>query len=281
MTRIALIVTTYNRPDALERVLEATCAQTERDFEVLVADDGSTGETRAVVESFARRRPVPVRHVWHADRGFRAGAIRNRALAATQAEYVVFTDGDCIPVPGFLAAHRRLAEPGWFVSGNRVLLSEAFTSRVLAERLPVETWSAGDWFRAWRRGEANRMLPLLALPLPGFVRKRQAGRWEGARTCNLAAWRRDLLAVDGFDETYSGWGLEDSDLALRLIHAGIRHKSARFAAPVLHLWHRENPRDRLAENRRLFDAVIAERRTRALVGLSQLDAAEGASSKAA
>ena len=270
--KLAVIVTTYNRPDALEAVLKGYLAQTERGFELLVADDGSTHETADLVSDFAARAPFPVRHVWQEDLGFRAAAARNRAVAATDADYVIFTDGDCVPVHTFVAQHHRLAEPGWFLSGNRVLLSHAFTDQVLARHIPIHTWRWADWMRARGRGDINRVVPLLRLPDGGF-RKHHAQQWEGVKTCNLSVWRADLVRVNGLDETYSGWGLEDSDLAIRLLHAGVRHKSARFAAPVFHLWHRENDRGRLPENQRRLDEVRHSRRVRALRGLDATFAA--------
>jgi len=266
--RIAVIVTTYNRPDALWAVCEGYLAQQGADFELLFADDGSTDETKRVIEDFAARAPFSVRHIWQEDRGFRAAAIRNRALAATDAEYVIYTDGDCVPPRAFVATHDALAEPGFFLAANRVLLSETFTRRVLAERLPVHGWSWTDWIAAWARRDVNRLLPLLKLPDAGF-RKRSPQRWEGVKTCNLSAWRADLLRVNGLDEAYTGWGLEDSDLVIRLLHAGIKHKSARFAAPVFHLWHPDFDRGRLAENRRLLDAILASQRSEALIGVKQ------------
>jgi len=130
--RVAVIVTTYNRPDALAAVLDGYLAQTDAGFELVVADDGSGPKTRALVEDYARRAPFRLGHVWQEDAGFRAAAIRNQALAGTDAGYVIFTDGDCVPTPGFVAQHRRLAEPGWFLSANRVLLAAAFTRKALA-----------------------------------------------------------------------------------------------------------------------------------------------------
>jgi len=188
VTTLAIVVTTYNRPDALAQVLSAYLSQEDREFELLVADDGSTSETRAVIEAFAERAPFPVRHVWHEDRGFRAGAIRNRAILASAADYLVFTDGDCVPLPGFVARHRALAAPGWFVAGNRLLLSAGFTAQVLREQIPVETFSALDW--AWRflRRDVNRLAPLW-LRDDGAWRLRQPDRWQGAKTCNLGVWR--------------------------------------------------------------------------------------------
>ena len=266
--KTAVIVTTYNRPDALAALLAGYQAQRDAQFELLIADDGSTDDTRRVIEGFKSRAPFPVTHVWHEDRGFRAAAIRNRALAATRADYIVFSDGDCVPVPRFVAQHLRLAERGWFVAGNRILLSEGFTRRVLRDELPIHEWTFGAWLGAWFRRDINRWLPLVTLPDGGF-RKAAPQRWEGVKTCNLAAWRDDLLRVNGLDETYSGWGLEDSDLVIRLLHAGVKHKSARFAAPVFHLWHAENDRSRLAENQRRLDALIISQRTLAELGVNR------------
>ncbi len=267
MMRIAVIVTTYDRPDALAAVLDGYLEQTDGDFELVIADDGSGDATRAVIDDCRARGVVPVDHVWQPHHGFAAAAIRNRALARTRADYVVFTDGDCVPTPGFVAAHRRLAEPGWFLSGNRVLLGEALTRRALAERLPLHRWGRGRWLRERLAGRVNRVLPLLALPDAGF-RKRSPQRWRGAKTCNLSAWRHDLERIDGFDEAYQGWGLEDSDLVIRLLHAGLRHKSARFAAPVFHLWHPHNDRSGLGDNQRRLDTLLAGDRILATIGLA-------------
>jgi predicted glycosyltransferase involved in capsule biosynthesis len=114
----------------------------------------------------------------------------------------------------------------------------------------------------------NRLLPLLKLP-DTALRKRAPLQWAGVKTCNLSLWRTDFMRINGFDESYSGWGLEDSDLAIRLIHAGIQHKSARFATPVFHLWHRENDRSRLDENQKLLDEIISSARIEARIGVSQ------------
>jgi glycosyltransferase involved in cell wall biosynthesis len=265
---IAVVVTTYNRPDALQAVLRGYAAQTDSGFELIVADDGSTADTGDLVRAFAARAPFACRHVWHADDGFRAASIRNQAVAASAADYVVFTDGDCVPPPSFVARHRALAEPGWFLSGNRLLLSEAFTRRVLASGAAIEGWSLGHWMRAWTARDINRWMPLVALP-DGKWRKRAARRWEGVKTCNLSLWRDDLVHVNGLDERYTGWGMEDSDLVVRLLRAGVRHKSARFAAPVFHLWHRENDRSHLPENQARLREALGAARIRAQQGLDR------------
>ncbi len=267
--RIAVIVTTYNRPDALAVVLEGYLAQTDPDFEVLVADDGSKPDTAQVVKQFQTRATFPIHHIWQEDDGFRAAAIRNRALAATGADYIVFTDGDCIPPTGFVAQQRLLSEPGCFLSGNRLLLSQAFTRQILNERIPVHLWHFGKWLRARAQGHISRLLPLMRLPNFSWLRKFAPSRWQGAKTCNFSAFREDLLRVNGLDESYTGWGQEDSDLVVRLIRAGIINKSARFSIPVLHLWHAENDRSHLEENRLRLEQVLSATHIRAFRGVDQ------------
>jgi len=263
---ISVIVTTYNRPDALRAVLAGLMAQTQRNFEILVADDGSRDETRLMVESMARAAPLSIVHVWQEDRGFRAAAARNRAVARARGDYLIFLDGDCVPRPAWIGTHGALAERGWMVAGNRILLSESLTRDVLARREPLHAWSGARWHLAWVAGDVNRRLPFTTLPL-GPLRKIAAHRWQRVRTCNLGIWRDDFMRVNGFDESYEGWGFEDSDLAVRLINSGVRRKEGAFATGVLHLWHKENDRAREGENWQRLQARIASREMRATVGI--------------
>lgn len=265
--KIAVIVTTYNRADALEAVLRGYSGQEDSDFELVIADDGSTDDTKSLVERFRETAPFAVIHVWQEDLGFRISASRNRALAATRAPYVIFTDGDCIPSKDFVSSHRKLLEPGYFLSGNRMLLSESFTKEVLKGGIHVHEWGMPEWIEARMKGQVNRILPLLSLP--DCCRRNSPEKWEGVKTCNLSAWRKDIEAVNGFDEAYTGWGLEDSDLVIRLIRSGVHHKSARFSSPVFHLWHPENDRSHLEENRKRLDAIVHSGKIRASLGMDQ------------
>jgi glycosyltransferase involved in cell wall biosynthesis len=271
---ISVIVTTYNREDALDAVLRSLARQDDSGFEVIVADDGSGEATAKLVDAWKARFSCRLDRVWHADRGFRAAEIRNRAILAARGTYCVFLDGDCIVRPDFIATHRRLAEPGWFVTGNRVLLSAELTTEVLREKLNPESWGFGRWFAERWRGGVNRLSALLHLPLGPLRRVRQRV-WQGARSCNLAIWRTDLDRIDGFDADYRGWGKEDSDIIVRLLHAGVRRKDGTFATGVLHLWHRGADRSQLSENERKLAGVAAGDRIRARQGLSAL---QGASS---
>lgn len=266
---ISLIIATYNRADAMNAVLRSLARQSDRNFEIIIADDGSGQEIRDVVAAWTPRLGVPVKHVWHEDLGYRLPEIRNHAIRASAGRYLVWLDGDCIARSAFVAAHRSLAEPGYFVAGNRVLLSQALSERIIAEGLEPETWSIAQWTALLLRGEANRAIPLLRLPL-GPLRKLRARRWEGVRGGNMAYFREDLERVDGFDSSYVGWGPEDSDAVIRVIRSGILRKDGRFATGVLHLWHKEADRSQLVANRAKLDDLLSGDRVRALRGLSTL-----------
>jgi glycosyltransferase involved in cell wall biosynthesis len=275
---ISVIVSTYNREDALDAALRALSRQSDRNFEIVIADDGSGPATARVAHEWAAKTALPVKHVWHEDRGFRLSDIRNRGIRASAGAYILFLDGDCIARRNFVAAHRRLAEPGWFVTGTRILLSADLTDRILHQGLEPELWGLGRWLVPRARRQLNRFAPLLELRL-GALRKLSARRWRGARGSNMAFWRADLEKVDGFDSSFSGWGREDSDIFIRLIRAGVRRKDGRFANGVLHLWHPEADRSRLAENDRQLDELLHSDRIAAKRGLSTTTEYEPCSAK--
>jgi glycosyltransferase involved in cell wall biosynthesis len=266
---LSVIVTTYNRPDALACVLMSLAGQNLPPSEILVADDGSAAATAACVRDWQQRLPCPLHHVWQPDDGFRAAMARNRAAAQASGDYLVFIDGDCMVFPDFTERHRALAESGWFVAGNRLLLDAELTRSTLHGEADPVSWPAWRWLVARGQGRVNRLAPLLRLP-GGSWRKHRAGQWRGVRTCNLGLWRRDLLSVNGFDESFAGWGHEDADLAVRLIRSGVKRKDGQFSVPVLHLWHQENPRALEGENyARLMATLNGERDTRSPQGIDQ------------
>lgn len=244
---ISVIVTTYNWPGALAACLDSLQDQQDQGFELIVADDGSSPDTQQLVADFMQISPIPVSYIRQQDKGFRAGTIRNKAVAASRGDYVIFMDGDCVAFPHFISRHRKLAESGYFVPGNRLLISESFTKKVLQQKIPLHRQSFAFFLAQWMRRRVNRMLPLLLMPINKW-RYRHPQRWQKAMTCNLAVWKRDFFAVNGFDEQFEGWGYEDSDLVIRLIHQGIKRKEGRFAVPVIHLWHRQNDRSQHDEN---------------------------------
>lgn len=266
--RVSLIITTYNRPRALELILKSLCHQTLNGFEVLVADDGSTESTQELVANMSAQMPYPIQHVWQADQGFRAAKIRNQAAVKACSDYLIFIDGDCVPRADFLSQHMRLAEKGCFVSGPRILLSPSFTEQVEAQQLPIARYSRWTWLKHRFQNHINRSLPLMNLPGKAW-RFRKQQRWQGAKTCNLAVWKNDFLTVNGFDESYQGWGYEDSDLVIRLLRAGIRRKLGQYACIVYHLWHREHDRSQEPENLQRLKIIEQSQLIRAQIGCEQ------------
>jgi glycosyltransferase involved in cell wall biosynthesis len=252
---ISVVITTYNRPDALAAVVRACFMQNDKNFEIIIADDGSTANTRACITELAAEAPMSIRHVWQPDQGFRAAMARNRGTLAARGDYIVFLDGDCIPQRDFIARHRALSQPGCLVSGSRILMSERLTRRVLDEHIDVAGAAAVTKLR-WRlAGDLNKTLQPLGLRWPDLGRTRRRFSWRRIKSCNLGVWRSDLERVNGFDESFVGWGYEDSDLVLRLFHAGVARKDGAMATEVFHLWHREARRDQESSNR----AVVLER----------------------
>lgn len=257
---MSLLVSTYNWPQALALVLSAVRQQSLLPCEVLVADDGSGPDTRALIDHEAQSFPVPLVHVWHEDRGFRAAAIRNQAIARARGDYIVQIDGDILLHPGALAAHAAWAQRGSFVQGSRALLTQARTADLLRTGVvPLGPLSPGVQRRlnAW-------YAPWLA-PLSGGTRDTV----ERIRGCHTAFWRDDLLRVNGYDEAYEGWGREDSDLTLRLGHAGVVRRNIKFSAVAFHLWHPQQSRGAFDRNSERLAQARAERRVRAQRGLDQ------------
>lgn len=268
--KISFVVLTYNRTDALLTALRSLACQCRAEHEVLIADDGS--RTEEVNELLAHCPPFmcPVKHIWHPDTGFTAAQARNLAASYACGDYLVFLDGDCVPNRNHVAHHTRFAEPGCFVNGSRVLLSENLSRRVLQDRIDLPRSSAMFWVNAWLRGDSNKLLHLLVWPWRLF-RVKQSFTWRGIRSCNFGVWRQDFFQVNGFDETFEGWGHEDADLVLRLSHLGIQRKNGFMGTEVFHLWHLENKRDRESFNKNRVIQRMQTDQVQADRGLRQID----------
>lgn len=264
---ISVVIATYNRPDALRAVIEAFFLQDEKNFELIVADDGSTDNTRACVAELQARSPVPLRHIWQEDLGFRLARVRNLGIAAATGDYLIFLDGDCIPQSSFISQHRRLAEPGCMVTGSRILLSEALTAQVLSGAIHPLQLSPWGQLKLRLNGGLNKLLQLW-WHFPDVKRTSDRFTWRRIKGCNMAAWRSDIERINGFDESFTGWGHEDADIVLRLFNAGVLRKDGAFATEVLHLWHREAVRDQASSNKARVEARMHDKTVRATVGLA-------------
>jgi glycosyltransferase involved in cell wall biosynthesis len=271
---ISVIVTTYNRPDALSEVVHALSDQDDENFEVIIADDGSSESTKETIRFLkdawqTRKNSKRLAHAWHPDNGFRASAARNMAVCASRGKYLIFLDGDCIPRPDFVKRHRMLAEAGFMVSGSRVLLSENFTRDLLSKKphIPAHKQGISYWFMQRLAGNTNKVIPLIHFP-DSRLRHYKTVRWNRIKSCNLAIWRNDYVAVNGFDESFVGWGHEDADLVLRLARYGIKRKGGAFSTEVFHLWHKENTRATESENRKRVEERMKTGLINAEKGLS-------------
>ncbi|MFC5430399.1 glycosyltransferase family 2 protein [Paraburkholderia denitrificans] len=267
---ISVVVSTYNRPDALERVLSACAAQTDTNYEIIVADDGSTGSTRETVGRCAQASTVRIDHVWQEDDGFRAAEIRNKGIAKSRGDYVIFLDGDCVPQHDFVQRHRQLATEHVVVTGSRILLDETLTQQVIDRKLSLPDEGPGFWARQRMGGHVNKIAPLF-IKLPDHKwRDIDHFKWRGIKSCNMSAWRCDLERVNGFDASFVGWGHEDADLVIRLANCNVHRKLGAYATEIFHLWHREQPRTQENSNYERVKARIADGTVRAARGLAEL-----------
>jgi GT2 family glycosyltransferase len=260
--KVSVIVTTYNWPEALRLVLRGLARQTRPPEEVIVADDGSGPRTRELLEEVARDFPVPLRHHWQEDLGFRAARSRNRAIAAAGGDYVLLLDGDMVVHRDFVADHLRYARVGSFVQGSRALTTPPLSQQMLRDgTIDLSVFTPA----LERRRNAVRSPALASLNL---IRARP-GRPRAIKTCNQGWFRADLLQLNGFDERMEGWGREDSELAWRAWHSGIAPRHLRFAALAWHLYHPERHQDGASANDRYLHETRVLKASRAERGIDQ------------
>ena len=247
--KISVIVTTYNRPETLLKTVRGLIMQKVTPDEVIIADDGSGDETRQAVLFIKDSAPFPVEHVWQEDLGFRASRIRNKAILKARGEYIVLLDGDCIPDPYFVYDHLNLSETGCFFQGKRVLvgrnLTKQFTYADISRKFNL--------IRMIFTKDIENGHHIFRMP---FFPPHRSMRLSGIRSCNMGFFKKDIFAVNGFNEDFFGWGREDSELAVRFFKYGLMKKTHPFMAVCYHLFHNENDRERLNVNDALLKRAI-------------------------
>ena len=261
--KISVIVPTYNRPDALKKVLDGLACQTRPPHEIIIADDGSTQETARMLDAYGNRSDVPVHHVWQADEGFRLSRIRNKAILKACGDYLIMLDGDCIPEKHFVEDHLSLAEKGCFFQGKRVIVNQ--------KSEPQFTFVDMDSF-------ARRLVHAIKLDISNYHHILRIPFWpahrtpklSGIRGCNMGFFRQDLVAVNGYNQDIQGWGREDQEIVVRLYKYGLTRKENPFKAICYHLWHRENSRNNLEKNDRILENAVASAAFFCESGLTQL-----------
>lgn len=269
--RCTVILATYNQPAYLELVLSGYAAQTRSDFELIIADDGSGPETEAVIHGVRAKTGMAITHVRHEDRGFRKTTILNRAIVESTGDYLLFSDGDCIPRRDLLEVHQEFAEPGRFLAGGYLKLPASATASITVDDVTAGHFAQLRWLRArgWRPGHrALRLVPSRTL---GAVFDRitpTPARFHGN---NASAWRDALYAVNGFDGDM-GYGSEDAALGRRLENFGVRGKQIRHRAICIHLHHARPYRDpqEVQANRTRMKALPRSGVVRARNGIAEL-----------
>ena len=268
---ISVIVSTYDKPHFLERVLWGYAVQTRPGFEVVVADDGSGPATAALVERLRAETGLRLVHVWHEDRGFRKSEILNRAIVASSGSYLLFTDGDCIPRADLVEVHAALAEPGRYLAGGYLKLPAEVSERITVGDVRAGRATELGWLRArgWRPG--RRALRMVRWPRVGALFDLLTPTAAHFHGNNASTWREAVLAVNGF-EGEMGYGGLDRALGYRLENLGVRGKQIRHRAVCVHL-HHERPYKRpevLRRNREILASIRRGREVRARQGIGEL-----------
>lgn len=213
--KISLLISTYNWVDALKCVLEGVLEQTILPDEIVIADDGSLSDTKKYIDSIRKHFPMPIIHVWHEDNGFRRSVILNKAIAKVTGEYIIEIDGDVIPERHFIQDHLEVMKQGYFVCGSRVMLQKDGTIR------------SSHYINLLRIGVLRKFISICQTKFS--VRH--------VRGCNFAFWKKDFIAVNGYNEDIIGWGHEDRELAFRLLFKGIKEKRLKFGGVIRHIYH--------------------------------------------
>jgi glycosyltransferase involved in cell wall biosynthesis len=261
--KVSVIVTTYNRPEALKKVILALQSQTRPPDEILVADDGSGPKTRELMAELEQSPGPPLCHVWQEDKGFRAAMVRNRAILVSTGDYLIFMDGDCIPTRFFVADHLALAEKGYFFQGKRALVNRKIVDGFDFK----DTLSFVRLFRLALSGGISNAHHIVRIP---FFPRSRSWKLSGIRSCNMGIFKKDVSAVNGFNQAFLGWGREDSEFVVRLFKYGLKRKEHPFRAICYHLWHPENTRNRLEKNEGLLEQALASPAWRCEKGLEDL-----------
>jgi len=267
--KVSLILSTYNWPSALSLSLLSACQQNHPDYEIVVADDGSGDSTAQAIAQVQAQTGKTILHARHADKGFRLAMIRNRAVAKSSGEYLIFVDGDCLLHPKFITDHVWLAQSGRFVAGSRVQFAADVTARLLAQPEILPDIHRTALIKLWLQGQIRRIHPILKWPF-NMLRHGRKTRWQGAVGCNIAVWRRDFEAVNGFDNDFIGWGREDSEFVMRLIHNGILRKDGKLGSYVLHLHHKKSSAQPTPDNQARFEQTLRLQCRQAASGLRQV-----------
>ena len=258
--KLSLVVTTYNRHDALLLVLQSIESQSLPPSEVIIADDGSNSDTQKIINDFQKKTNLSIKHSWQKDKGFRVAKSRNKAIAKSNGDYIVLIDGDMILHSEFIKDHIHHAEQGFFVQGSRAFLTKFMTRKILLEGVKNFNFFSG--------GLQNRKNTIHSRLLSNFFSKKK-NHLLGIKSCNMAFFKEDCININGFNNDIEGWGREDSEFAIRLINNNIKKKTIRFNSLQFHLWHNQSERNSLEINDAILKKTIDSKSKWAANGINK------------
>lgn len=234
--KITVVISTYNAEEWLEKVLIGYSCQTYKDFDIIIADDGSRPSTKELIDRYAADFPVPIRHLWHEDQGYRRQEILNVAIVEAANEYIIMTDGDCIPRKDFVAVHAKQAEKGKFLSGGYCKLTMKTSKAITREDILSQRCFNVSWLTRFDKLGFSQRMKLSSDKLLGTVLDIVTTTTPSFNNCNSSGWKEDLIAINGYDERMK-YGGPDREIGERLENYGVRGKQIRHKAIVLHLDH--------------------------------------------
>jgi len=268
---LSLVIAVYNKPDVLRLVLAACERQSFTRFDVIIADDGSGPEVRELIDGLKPGVPFPLTHLWHEDRGWQKNIMLNNAIRASRAGHIVFIDGDCIPSRHFLLDHWNEREEGKVLLGRRVETSERWSRALTLEKIKSGAFERMGWAEVadGLRGKSLRVEDGIRIP-SALLRRILLRKARGMLGSNFSVAKKDLVAINGFDELYTGPGCgEDSDVQYRLSLIGVTGKSLRNLAVQYHMYHPRMPVSDPSWDR--FEMVKKKAQARCEVGLERLE----------
>ncbi|WP_100657583.1 glycosyltransferase family 2 protein [Alteromonas flava] len=268
--QLSVIFSTYNSPEWMLKTLWSLHYQTFQEFEIIIADDGSDAVTAETIAQFQAESGRQVKHVWQPDDGFQKTRILNQALIASEGEYILFTDGDCVLRSDFLAVHMQRREPGYFLSGGYFKLPMETSKAITRDDIATGRAFDLEWLMAHGLQKTHKTMKLTASGLKEKLLNSLTptkATWNGH---NVSGWRSDIFAANGFDERMQ-YGGEDRELGERLFNAGIKSKQIRYSAICLHLDHaRGYVKQEMRDKNAAIRAVTKrERKTETEFGIKQ------------
>lgn len=250
--KTSLLISTYNWPEALELVLQSVARQSSLPNEILIADDGSSNETKILIDDLRIAFGLNIRHFWHKDNGFRKAVILNKAIAEAKGDYIIQVDGDCILHGDFVRDHITSAKKGVYLYGSRVTILKQYLPNLFAKK--------NIDFYFWNKGITKRTRTL-RIPILANLYQASTKRSKKIRGCNISYWKKDIIEVNGYNEDFTGWGREDSEVIVRMMNNGVLGKRLRYKGIVYHIWHQIKDKSNLEKNNLIEELALSNEAT--------------------